>query len=200
MAGLACAGLRSALAGPFSFTLAAGGVIAVSGPSGAGKSLFLRMIADLDPNQGEVTLNGTPRGQIPAPEWRRRVAYLPAESGWWRPMVAAHFLPGADAAPLAARLCLDPALIAGPVARLSSGEKSRMALIRALLGTPDVLLLDEPTGALDPIATEAVEALLAERRAEGVAMIVVTHDPAQAERLGGRRIRLVDRRFAETPA
>ena len=74
-------GLRSALAGPFTLALEPGGCIGITGASGAGKSLFLRMICDLDPNDGEVWLNGAPRSAMTAPAWRRQVVYVPAESG-----------------------------------------------------------------------------------------------------------------------
>ena len=189
---LALAGLRGAQAGPFDLTLARGECVAISGPSGAGKSLLLRMIADLDPNQGEVALDGRPRADFPAPDWRRRVVYCPADSGWWAPGVAAHLPPARRAAwaALAARLGLDPALLDGPVARLSTGERQRLALSRALLAAPAVLLADEPTGPLDPDNTARVEALLAELLAAGMALLLVTHDEAQAARLAQRRLRL----------
>ena len=189
---LALAGLRGAQAGPFDLTLARGECVAISGPSGAGKSLLLRMIADLDPNQGEVALDGRPRADFPAPDWRRRVVYCPADSGWWAPDVAAHVPPARRAAwaALAARLGLDPALLDGPVARLSTGERQRLALSRALLAAPAVLLADEPTGPLDPDNTARVEALLAELLAAGMALLLVTHDEAQAARLAQRRLRL----------
>jgi putative ABC transport system ATP-binding protein len=189
---LALAGLRSALAGPFDLTLARGECVAISGPSGAGKSLLLRMIADLDPNQGEVALDGRARASFSAPDWRRHVTYCPAESGWWAPVVAAHLPPARRAAwaALAERLGLDPALLDGPVARLSTGERQRLALSRALVAAPAVLLADEPTGPLDPDSTARVEALLAERLAAGMALLLVTHDTAQATRLAARRLRL----------
>src|SRR5215472_3261576 len=79
--------LHSHLAGPFDLTLAAGECLAITGPSGAGKSLFLRMIADLDPNQGEVFLDGVERRSMPAPAWRSRVVYSAAEPGWWHDTV-----------------------------------------------------------------------------------------------------------------
>ncbi|MCB1757825.1 MAG: ATP-binding cassette domain-containing protein, partial [Gammaproteobacteria bacterium] len=79
-------GLRSC-----AFSLEKGESIVVTGPSGAGKSLLLRAIADLDPNQGEVCLDGRERKTYSACEWRRRVVYLPAESGWWAADVGAHF-------------------------------------------------------------------------------------------------------------
>ena len=189
---LALAGLRGAQVGPFDLTLARGECVAISGPSGAGKSLLLRMIADLDPNQGEVALDGRPRAGFSAPDWRRHVVYCPAESGWWAPVVAAHLPPARHAAwaALAERLGLDPALLDGPVARLSTGERQRLALSRALLADPAVLLADEPTGPLDPDNTARVEALLAERLAAGMALLLVTHDEAQAARLAARRLRL----------
>ena len=65
-----------------SFDLDAGECVAVRGPSGSGKTQLLRAIADLDPNEGTVLLDGTPRETVPAPAWRRLVAYLPAEPGW----------------------------------------------------------------------------------------------------------------------
>src|SRR5271154_2150906 len=88
---LRIAGLKSALAGPFDLALAPGECVGITGASGSGKSLFLRMICDLDPNDGEVWLDGAPRSAMSAPAWRRRVVYVPAESGWWSDHIAAHF-------------------------------------------------------------------------------------------------------------
>ena len=88
-AGCVSSDLRSHLAGPFDLThRAAGECIAVTGPSGSGKSLFLRMIADLDPSEGEVFLDGAERRSLPAPAWRRRVVYIAAEPGWWSETLA----------------------------------------------------------------------------------------------------------------
>ena len=78
-----------------------------------------------------------------------------------------------------------------PVAQLSTGEKQRLSLIRALLPGPPVLLLDEPTGPLDEESVAQVEALLRERMAAGTSILLVTHDPSQAERLGARHYRMV---------
>jgi UDP-glucose/iron transport system ATP-binding protein len=184
--------LRSAFAGPFELELGVGASAAITGPSGSGKSLFLRMIADLDPNEGEVWLNGKARASMPAPRWRRQVTYVSAESGWWADRVIEHFAVTErnQVAALAARLGLRADLLDAPVAQLSTGEKQRFALVRALLLGPPVLLLDEPTGPLDEDSVVEVEALLRERMAAGTSILLVTHDPNQAERLGHQHYRM----------
>ena len=186
-------GLRSEFAGPFELNLGAGVCAAITGPSGSGKSLFLRMIADLDPNQGKVWLNGRERASISAPEWRKQATYVSAESGWWADTVIEHFVlyKRSEVAALAARLGLHVDLLDASIARLSTGEKQRLSLIRALLPSPPVLLLDEPTGPLDEESVAQVEALLQERMATGTSVLLVTHDPNQAERLGSQRYRMV---------
>jgi ABC-type iron transport system FetAB ATPase subunit len=186
-------GLRSEFAGPFELNLGAGVCAAITGPSGSGKSLFLRMIADLDPNQGKVWLNGRERASISAPEWRKQATYVSAESGWWADTAIEHFTVyrRSEVAALAARLGLHVDLLDASIARLSTGEKQRLSLIRALLPSPPVLLLDEPTGPLDEESVAQVEALLQERMATGTSVLLVTHDPNQAERLGSQRYRMV---------
>ena len=191
-------GLRSALAGPFDLAIAAGECVAVTGASGSGKSLLLRMIADLDPNRGDVFLDARERHSFPAPAWRRQVVYSAAEPGWWSERVADHF-PGVAmtfAHAMAPRLALAPALLDAPVVRLSTGERQRLALIRALALASPVLLLDEPTGALDADATERVEAVIRERLAAGTAILLVTHSPEQAARAGHRRLHMAGGKLA----
>ena len=192
--------LRSEFAGPFDLNLGAGACAAITGPSGSGKSLFLRMIADLDPNEGKVWLNGTERASIIAPEWRRKVTYVSAESGWWADTVIEHFARNkrSEVAVLAARLGLSADLLDASIARLSTGEKQRLALVRALLLYPPVLLLDEPTGPLDEESVTRVEGLLREQMAAGISVLLVTHDANQAERLGDQRYRMAAGRL-ETP-
>jgi ABC-type iron transport system FetAB ATPase subunit len=185
--------LRSEFVGPFELNLGTGACAAITGPSGSGKSLFLRMIADLDPNEGKVWLNGRERASMPAPAWRRQATYVSAESGWWADRVIEHFAVNgrSEVAALAARLGLRADLIDAPIAQLSTGEKQRFSLARALLPSPPVLLLDEPTGPLDEESVARVETLLQERMASGTSILLVTHDPDQAERLGSQRYRMV---------
>jgi phosphate-transporting ATPase len=172
---------------PTSFELAAGECVALRGPSGAGKTLLLRALADLDPSDGEVSLNGTPREKIPAPTWRRRVGYIPAEPGWWSERLADHFQDWQAQAGPARRLKIAMDAVARRVSQLSTGERQRLALLRALEHRPEVLLLDEPTGPLDEEATAAVEGLLREKQSNGLALLWVTHDRRQARRVATRR-------------
>jgi putative ABC transport system ATP-binding protein len=185
--------LRSDFAGPFELNLDRGTCAAITGPSGSGKSLFLRMIADLDPSEGEIWLNGRARASMPGPKWRKQAIYVSAESGWWADNVIEHFPAGtrSEIAVLSARLGVRADLLDAPVGQLSTGEKQRLSLVRALLPNPPVLLLDEPTGPLDEGSVTQVETLLQERMTDGTSIVLVTHDPRQAERLGAQRYRMI---------
>ena len=169
-----------------SFELRDGECIALQGPSGVGKSLLLRAIADLDPNEGTVKLDGTLRETVRAPLWRKQVTYLAAETGWWADTVQEHFTAWDDAMPLVARLGLPPSCGTWPIQRLSTGEKQRLGLARGLMLRSRVLLLDEPTSALDATSTAVVESIVTERISSGTGVIWSTHDRAQARRVGSR--------------
>lgn len=189
-ASLDISGLEGAGRGPFSLTVAPGSCVILSGASGAGKSLLLRMIADLDPNRGQVRLGQSPRESMSGPAWRRQVMYVAAESGWWGDDVLEHMTDVPAAQALLARLRLPADILQAPVSRLSTGERQRLALIRALVRRPRFLLLDEPTSALDAETTLAVEALLHDCKAQGLGLLIVSHNPAQAARLQDRHYRL----------
>ncbi|HHL22116.1 MAG TPA: ATP-binding cassette domain-containing protein [Aliiroseovarius sp.] len=192
---LRISGLATGLIGPIDLTVRPGRVLLLTGPSGSGKSLFLRAIVDMDPNQGQVSLAGRDRAAMPAPAWRRLVAYVPAESGWWAEDVAAHFLPDPDPRPWLAALGLPDALD-WEVARLSTGERQRLALVRALQRGPEALLLDEPTSALDQEATAAVERLIRDQAAAGRVVLLVSHDRGQGARIGDDFARMAEGRIA----
>src|SRR3569623_1901815 len=169
-----------------SFDLQDGECVALQGPSGVGKTLLLRSIADLDPNEGAVKLDGTSREAMPAPAWRKQETYLAAEPGWWSDTVQAHFASWQDALPLVKRLGLPDHCGSWPIQRLSTGERQRLGLVRALMLRSRVLLLDEPTSALDPASTAAAESLIAERVSSGTSVLWSTHDNPQARRVGSR--------------
>lgn len=130
----------------------------VRGPSGAGKSLLLRAVADLDPNQGEVLLGQRRRSRTPAHQWRRLVGYLPAESHWWEDEVGLHHQNWS--AEVLEALGFDDDVLHWSVARLSTGEKQRLALARLLANEPAALLLDEPVANLDAANAERVVAVI----------------------------------------
>ena len=164
---------------PVSFALEAGEVLTVQGESGVGKSQMLRALADLSPHDGEVRLGGEAQQSVAATDWRRQVVLVPAESGWWADTVAEHFVerPADD---WWERLRLRPALWEAPVERLSSGERQRLAVLRALVLAPRVLLLDEPTANLDrENATAMAELLLDYLRDHDAAAGWVSHNPEE---------------------
>jgi putative ABC transport system ATP-binding protein len=178
--------LRTSILKPASFSLAAGEALAVRGPSGAGKTLLLRAVADLDPNEGLVTLDGRDRSTIAGPEWRRLVGYVPAEPGWWADTVGEHFGGWTAALGFVRDLGFPEAAKAWPITRLSTGERLRLAFVRALMMRPKVLLLDEPTAALDGASVTAVESMIKTRIEAGLAVLWVTHDAEQAKRVAHR--------------
>lgn len=189
--------LTSPHGGPFQFTVQPGECVAIVGRSGSGKSVLLRLIADLDPHDGEVELDGRSRASFAAPQWRRQVVYQAAEPAWWAATARAHFpatsLPRVLA--LLPGLGLESALLDADITRLSTGQRQRMALVRSLAGEPRVLLLDEPTASLDQASTRLVEAVLAARVAAGLSVLFVTHAREQAERVGHRVLEVRDHRL-----
>lgn len=193
-------GLRMDGVGPIDLWLAGGECLVLSGPSGAGKTRALRAIADLDLHTGSVSCEGVAAEELAPSTWRRRVGMLGADSQWWRDRVAEHFdtLPTPEAM---AALDLSPALLQEPVARLSSGERQRLALLRLLANRPRVLLLDEPTANLDPDNVARVEALVARYMdTEGAAVLWVSHDPLQRARVAHRQMRLEAGRLGRGPS
>lgn len=175
-----------------SFELTGGQCLVVRGPSGSGKSLLLRALADLDPVSGEVFLDDTARQQLSADIWRQKVRYLAADSGWWCERVDQHFKDLEKARQMAGDLGLADKLFDSPVAYLSSGERQRMAFLRALEDRPAVLLLDEPTSALDEHSADLMEQKIIELQKQGCILIIVTHSNAQALRLATHTLTIKD--------
>ncbi|MBU0500154.1 MAG: ATP-binding cassette domain-containing protein [Gammaproteobacteria bacterium] len=170
---------------PIDLDVPTGTISTLSGPSGIGKTLLLRAIVDLDPNEGDAALGEQTRNRMPAPQWRRLVGFLPAESHWWRDRVGDHFT-GRDGLPLA-ELGLPAEALDWNISRLSSGERQRLALARLLAGSPQALLLDEPTANLDAANGNRVASLIKNySRLQGIPVIWVSHDEAQCRRIGDR--------------
>lgn len=175
-----------------------GEIVCVSGESGSGKSRLLRAIADLDLHQGEVELGPDQRAAVAAHCWRGWVMLVPAESHWWADTVKEHFLD-----PVAGSLeafGFDEGVLDWEVGRLSSGEKQRLAVLRALSHEPRALLLDEPTANLDPGLARQVEAWLREYcRRERLPVVWVAHDRDQIARVADRHFAIRGDRLEEQP-
>ncbi len=212
------AGAAPALA-QVSMGVAAGEVVAVMGPSGSGKSTLLNLIAGLDrPTDGTVTVAGRRidhLGEAALARFRSRhigmifqffnlLDDLTVEDNVLLPAQlagASRRRARARAAELLARMGIADHRDDYP-ARLSGGQRQRVAIARALVNNPELLLADEPTGALDTATGLQIGRLLAELNAGGQTLVLVTHDPSLADRYAARTVRLVDGRVAraEVPA
>lgn len=171
---------------PISFSLNCGEAAALMGPSGSGKTLLLRALADLDPAQGNVFCKDHEKSSLSGPEWRKRVRYSAAEPGWWEDIAYMHFKDVELAGHFMQQLGLDPILLNKPIFELSTGERQRLALVLVLCDQPDVMLLDEPTAALDATATKCAEELIKKQQAKGKILLFATHSQEQAERLADK--------------
>ncbi len=174
-------GLRLATGARVDLRVGGGEIHALSGPSGGGKTLLLRALADLDPVQGERALDGQDGRQMPAWQWRAEVMLVPAQARWWLGSIRAHL--ASEVSAQAEQLGLGSDRLNAPVEQLSAGESARGALLRALSRRPRVLLLDEPTGALDPATAARAETLVRDWVDTRRAVIWVSHEPAQIERV-----------------
>jgi putative ABC transport system ATP-binding protein len=179
------------------------GSTALVGPSGSGKSTLLRLLNRLaDPDEGSVRFHGTDVRELDPLELRRRVGLVPQLPAPIAGTVADNVCFGprlhgeqVDPEPPLRLAGLDPSFADRDASRLSVGEQQRVMLARALALEPEVLLLDEPTAALDEDAKRAVEETLAGLPV--VSLVLVTHERAQAERLADRVIRLEGGRIAK---
>ena len=200
-----------------SIGVAAGEVVAVMGPSGSGKSTLLNLIAGLDrPTSGTVTVAGRrieTLGESALARFRARhigiifqffnlLDDLTVEDNVLLPAQlagASRRQARARAGELLARMGIEEYRDAYP-ARMSGGQRQRVAVARALVNQPEVLLADEPTGALDTATGQEIGALLRQLNEGGQTLVLVTHDADLAERYAARTVRIVDGRVAGAPA
>jgi putative ABC transport system ATP-binding protein len=196
-----------------SLKIHAGEAVAVMGPSGSGKSTLLNMVAGLDrPTSGSVVVHGDDLGKLNetglALFRRRRIGMI------FQFFNLLDDLPALDNVALAAQLTGTPAAQARKralelfdelgianrrdiyPAQLSGGERQRVAVARALMNRPALLLADEPTGALDSRSGEQVLDLLLDLNQIGQTLLLVTHDEGLATRCASRVIEVVDGRIA----
>jgi putative ABC transport system ATP-binding protein len=200
-----------------SMGVAAGEVVAVMGPSGSGKSTLLNLIAGLDrPSDGTVTVAGRridALGESALARFRARhigiifqffnlLDDLTVEDNVLLPAQlagASRRQARARAGELLARMGIEEFRDTYP-ARMSGGQRQRVAIARALVNSPEVLLADEPTGALDSATGQEIGRLLRQLNAAGQTLVLVTHDADLADRYAARTVRLVDGRLADVHA
>ena len=197
-----------------SLRIPAGQVTAVMGPSGSGKSTLLNLVAGLDrPTSGRVTVDGVQLGRLSetalARFRRQRVGLIFQFFNLLNNLNALdNVLIPAELAGVPRRQAVDRGRqlleqlgIAGEArkypAQLSGGERQRVAVARAIVNKPVLLLADEPTGALDSHSGEQVMDLLADLNRAGQTILLVTHDPRMAQRYASGVIRLVDGQVAD---
>jgi tungstate transport system ATP-binding protein len=188
---------------PNSFTIPAGGLTVLLGPNGAGKSLTLRLCHGLlTPSRGAVRWAAGAEGRakrhamvFQKPIMLRRsveanITHALAAAGATGPERKARAAQALQRFGLAERA-------AQPARLLSGGEQQRLAIARAWALRPELLFLDEPTSQLDPAATRQIEELLSGLVAEGITVMMSTHDLGQARRLADRVLFLHRGRLVE---
>jgi ABC-2 type transport system ATP-binding protein len=187
------------------FEVGRGEVFGLLGPNGAGKTTTLRMLGGLiPPSAGSVTIGGQPFTRTTGGALRARIGFLTETPGLWDHLTVADNLrvyarlfdvarPG-EAVRRALQLFTLWDRRADRVALLSKGMKQKLALARALVHDPEVVLLDEPTANLDPQTARMVRDLLIDLRRQGRAVVVSTHNLDEIERLADR-VGLVRRRL-----
>ena len=188
-----------------SLRLREGRITTILGPNGAGKSLLLRLIHGLiAPTSGDVIWNGrtldAPAHAAQAMVFQRPVMMRRSVAGNLRFALKVKGVPrNARAAQVEALLTKAGLqdMATRPARLLSGGEQQKLAIVRATIGAPRMLMLDEPTANLDPSATRAVETLVQDVQAQGTTVVMVTHDQGQAKRLAQDVAFLQSGRLAE---
>ena len=182
-----------------SCAIEAGSFVALVGASGSGKSTLLKMVNTLvEPTSGRVLFGGEDVTSLKPARLRRRVGYVfqgiglfphfsLAENIAIGPRLTGDKLPPERIAELLALVELDPALAKRMPDELSGGQRQRVGVARALAGEPELLIMDEPFGALDPVTRDALGRKVRELHERlGLTSVMVTHDMAEALLLADR--------------
>ena len=198
---------------PTDLQVSTGETTVLIGPSGCGKSTLLRLIVGLSqPNSGTITIEGTALSPVNLLQMRQRIGYVIQEGGLFphltvhdNVIVMARYL-RRDADWIAHRLAELAQLVRLPLelmcrfpAELSGGQRQRVSLMRALMLDPELLLLDEPLGALDPMIRYELQRELKSIFAQlGKTVIMVTHDIAEAAFFGHTLVLMRDGHIVQT--
>ena len=176
-----------------------GQFVALVGASGSGKSTLLKTVNRLvEPSAGRVLLNGQDVAEMPPATLRRRFGYVFQSIGLFPhmdvarniaigPQIAGRKLEPARIAELLELVELDPSLATRMPDALSGGQRQRVGVARALAGEPELLLMDEPFGALDPVTRDSLgERIRSLHEKLGLTSVMVTHDISEALLLADR--------------
>ncbi len=189
----------------FTYAFKQGDVYNIIGPSGAGKTSFLRLLNRLDdPSEGEILYQNKPLVSYPPTEIRKNLSLIFQEPYLFPGTVGSNMeYCKADCTDdeielLLEQVGLDSQFTGKDVSELSVGEKQRVAIARSLILKPTILLLDEPTAALDPTSSQTIELLILSLIKEFcLTAIMITHNPEQAKRMGGKTLLMVSGRLIE---
>ena len=190
----------------FSYSFNKGNIYNIIGPSGAGKTSFLRLLNRLDdPSGGEILYLNKPLTSYNPTQLRKNISLIFQEP---------YLFPGTVGSNMEycksdctedeiknhlEQVGLNSKFSGKDVSELSVGEKQRVAIARSLLLKPEVMLLDEPTAALDPTSSQTIEQLIFLLIKEFcLTAIMITHNPEQAKRMGGQTLLMVAGRLIET--
>ncbi len=196
-----------------SLAIARGEFVALVGASGSGKSTLLKTVNRLvEPTSGTVRFDGEPIANLPLAALRHRIGYVFQSIGLFPHMTVSENIaigPRLVGEKLAARrveellelVDLDPAMATRMPDELSGGQRQRVGVARALANEPQVLLMDEPFGALDPVTRDALgNRVRALHEKLGLTTVMVTHDMAEALLLADRVLVMEDGRIVADEA
>jgi ABC-type multidrug transport system ATPase subunit len=190
--------LSDRLLGPFDLRVEPGEAVALVGANGSGKTTFIRLALGIDrASDGRSVVFGEPVGPLKPPQG---VGYVPDRAEFWDWMSAVDNLRPFTGAANGVEEALDHVGL-GLVGRhavrtFSRGMKQRLAIARALISRPRLLVLDEPTIALDEEGAGVLATIVEEHRSAGGALLVASHDPAFVETIGARIVRVSEGRLA----